>query len=299
VTGQTALLTGASGALGRHLVSALKHSGWRVRALVHGRPVHEADELVHGDLLDSSTLEAGVEGVHAVVHAAAVAHARDPARYVAVNVVGTEALVASAADAGVERLVLVSTRALGPGGGAYSDSKRRAEEVVRAGRVPWTIVRLPEVYGAGGREGIDRMIASARANRLIPILGTGLDRVSPVYIDDAVVALVRALSAPEALGRTYTLAAPELTLREVAEACCEAFGSRGRIVSVSASVVRTAARLSRFLPLPVYPDQLDRLRAARPGPSPEAETDLGFRPRSFDEGLRRVQELATPGRRPG
>jgi hypothetical protein len=50
-------------------------------------------------------------------------------------------------------------------------------------------------------------------------------------------------------------------------------------------------------PLPVYPDQLARLRAAKPGPSPEGGTDLGFRPRGVDEGLAAVRER--PGVRAG
>jgi hypothetical protein len=42
---------------------------------------------------------------------------------------------------------------------------------------------------------------------------------------------------------------------------------------------------ARFLPLPFYPDQLARLRAPKPPPSPEAAADLGFAPRPLREGL--------------
>jgi NADH dehydrogenase len=186
----------------------------------------------------------------------------------------------------VERLLLLSTRAIGEGGGPYSDSKRRSEEVVREAGVPFTIVRLPEVYGAGGREGLDPMIAAARAGRPILLVGVGLDEISPVHVDDAVAALARALELPDAAGKTYTLAGPALTLWEAAEACRAAFGWHSRIVSVPEPFVRAASLAARILPLPLYPDQLARLRAPRPPASPEAESDLGFRPRSFEEGLR-------------
>ena len=283
------LVTGAGGSLGATLVPALQHDGWRVRALVHRRPVVAADECVPGDVQDPGSLDAAAEGVDAVLHAAAVTHARAARRYVEVNVRGTEHVVRSARRAGVRRLLLVSSRALGEGGGAYSDSKRRSESVVLSAGLPTTIVRLPEVYGAGSREGIDRIIAAARGGRPILIVGRGRDPISPVHVDDAVAALVRALAAPAAVAQTYTLAGPTLTLHEVTEICRAAFGSRSRVVRLPEAIVRAVIPLSRILPLPLYPDQLDRLRAPRPPATPAAADELGFRPRAFAEGLSRLR----------
>jgi len=278
VTARTVLVTGSAGGLGRALVAELKRAGWRVRALVHRRPVAEADESV-ADL-------GGLAGVDAVVHAAAVTHARDPQDY-AVNAELTAEIVAAAGN--VERILLVGTRAAG---GAYAASKRRAEESVRASAAAFTIVRLPEVYGAGGREGIDRLIDAARRGRPILLVGGGGHEVSPLYVDDAVAALVRALEVRAAAGRTYTLWGDPMTMRAAAETCRRVFGSRSPLVPVPVPAVRTASALSRLLPLPLYPDQLERLQAPRAEPSPEAETDLGFRPRPFVEGLRRLQSAA-------
>lgn len=281
----TVLVTGAAGRMGVFLVPALQSSGWRVRALVHRRPVPAADEIVRGDLLDPEGLVAATRGVRAVVHGAGVTHARRKRQYAAINVHGTEALIRAAERVGVERFLLVSTHALGDDGGAYSDSKRRAEEVVVAGSVPFTIVRLPEVYGAGG-EGIDRMVAAARAGRWIPLVGAGADEVRPARIDEIADALVRALGAPCAAGRIYTLAGHALSIREVAEASIAAFRSGSRLVPVPEQLVRLAGHLSRALPLPLYPDQLTRLRAQRAEPSTAAAAELGFRPRPFAEGIR-------------
>ena len=94
--------------------------------------------------------------------------------------------------------------------------------------------------------------------------------------------------APGALAaanKTYTLAGPSLTLREAADLCRQLGGGRSRIVSVPEGVVRAATVLSHLLPLPLYPDQLDRLRALRPAPSPEARADLDFAPASLAERL--------------
>jgi nucleoside-diphosphate-sugar epimerase len=219
-----------------------------------------------------------------VIHMAAVTHARDPRRYAEVNVGLTARLLEAAGRAGVERFVHVSTHVLDPGGGAYADSKRHAEELVRAAGVPFVIVRLPEVYGGDSREGLDRMIAAARAGHPIFVVGEGGDELRPLHVDDAVAALVGSLDAPRALEKTYTLAGQPLTMREAAEACRDAFASRSRVILVPELLVRVAARAARVLPLPLFPDQLDRLRAPRPPASPDVEQDLGIRPRPFLQG---------------
>ena len=270
------LLTGASGSLGRRLTPALRGAGWRVRALVHEQPAPDADEQVRGELADA---RGAMQGASGVIHAAALTHARRGSAYMRVNVDGTAALARAARDAGVARFVHVSTHALSPRGGGYSRSKLIAEDVVRDSGVPFTIVRLPEVYGAGSNEGVDRIVAVARAGGRVALVGDGSQRITPVHVDDVVPALVAALRAPEALGHTYTLGGESMSVREFAGAC----GAAVRAVPVP--VVAAAALAARVLPLPLYPDQLARLRAERPPASPEAERHLGYRPRPVAEGL--------------
>jgi hypothetical protein len=78
-----------------------------------------------------------------------------------------------------------------------------------------------------------------------------------------------------------------MTTREFAEACARVFSSDSRVLPVAIAAVAVLGALGRVLPLPVYPDQLARLRAPdKPQVSPDAERDLGFRTRPLDEGLR-------------
>jgi nucleoside-diphosphate-sugar epimerase len=241
---------------------------------------------VPGDLADAPSLRAGATGASAVLHLAAQTHARRERDYRAINVDGTAHMLQAAQVAGVERFVHVSTRAVSPDGGAYSRSKLEAEELVRSAPLEDVIVRLPEVYGAGGREGIDDMLRRARAGSPIPVVGRGTELLCPVHVDDVTGPLVAALSAPAAAGRTYTLAGDCHTAREVAEACARAHGGRSRIVGVPSALVVLACAGARILPLPVYPDQLARLKAEKSEPSPDAGDDLGFAPRPLEGGLR-------------
>jgi nucleoside-diphosphate-sugar epimerase len=280
------LVTGGSGALGRQLLGELSARGIHTRGLVHRRPVDGAGETVTGDISDPASLSPAVAGVESVVHLAALTHARRQDAYTAINRDGTRNLVAACAAEGVRRLVHVSTRAISPHGGAYSRSKHAAEEVVRAGPVPWVILRLPEVYGTGGREGADRIVTAARAGARIPVVGAGDDEVCPMFVDDAIDAMASAVAASAVAGQSFTLAGECMTMRDFAERCVRHYDTGGRVVGMPVALVRALAALGRVAPIPIYPDQLSRLRTPKPAPTGETHAKLGLRARPLDEGLR-------------
>lgn len=279
------LVTGGSGALGRLVARELRERGWRVRALAHRRPVAEASEVVWGDLADLTSLDAAADGADSILHLAAVTHARRARVYERVNAEGTRNLLRAASHSSVRRFVHVSTRAIDPSGGAYSRAKGHAETAVRESGLEFVIVRLAEVYGVGGEDGVDAILSRARRGRTIPIVDDGSDEVCPVFVGDVIEPLVASLSSPAAAGKTYTLAGECQTVRAFAEACVSRFGGGSRIVAVPSSAVAALSKLAHAVPLPLYPDQLARLRAPKGGATPEAAEDLGFRPRPLQEAL--------------
>jgi dihydroflavonol-4-reductase len=108
-----ALVTGASGFIGSHVVAALVADGAEVRAFDRRAPVEApADvECVAGDVLDADALAGAMQGCDAVFHLAALysysrAHARGMQ---AVNVEGTRAVLDAAARTGVRRVVHTSS----------------------------------------------------------------------------------------------------------------------------------------------------------------------------------------------
>ncbi|MEA2391162.1 MAG: hypothetical protein QOK31_1271 [Solirubrobacteraceae bacterium] len=279
------LVTGASGALGQRVLAALRTSGWRTRATAHRRPVPGAEEAVPADVVDADAVSRAAAGATVIVHLAGRTHARRAGSYDAVNVGGTRNVVEAARRHAVGRLVHVSTRAISPAGGGYSRSKLRAEEVVRTSGVPHVILRLAEVYGAGGNEGLDDLVDRTRRGATVPLVGRGEDGVCPLFVEDAVAAIVAAAEAPAARGGPYTLAGDCTTVAEFARACALAFDSGSRVVGVPRVAVAAAAAVSRLVPLPVYPDQPARLRSPKQGASPEAAEDLGFAARPLRAGL--------------
>jgi 2-alkyl-3-oxoalkanoate reductase len=282
---RTVLVTGGAGLLGAALVQRLAERGWRTRALVRRRPVPTAAEQVSGDVCDPSSLRAAVDDVDGILHLAAITHARNDREYERVNLEGTRNLVAAAADAGVQRFVFVSSRAVAADGGAYARTKLLAEESVRTSAVGHVIVRLPELLTGTGSEGVNRIVESAAKGAAIPVVGRGESQVCPVLLEDVLDPLVEGLDRPQVVGKTYTLAGECVSMREFAEACVKRFASSSRIVRVPEVAVAGLCLAARVLPLPLYPDQLARLLAAKAPASPEAGADLGFRPRGLSDSL--------------
>ena len=221
------LVTGATGFVGSHLVEALRRRHDDVTALVRSPDKARALEghgvrLVWGDLHHPAALERAAASQDVVIHVAGLVAARDEAEFLRANREGTARLLEAAVRAGVRRLVLVSSMAAGgpsaPGRPltgaeparpvtAYGRSKLAAEELVRAGGVPWTILRPPMVYGPRDRE-VLKVFRFARLG-IAPVFGEGTQELSAVHGADLARALVASATAERAIGRLYYACHPE------------------------------------------------------------------------------------------
>ena len=277
------------GRLGRPLLAALHRRG------ITGVVLHRREDLalplgwrsVRADITRPDTLAGICADCDQVLHLAAVTHSNRRGLYEEVNAIGTRNLVAEARRAGVQRFTLVSTRAISPEGGAYSRSKIHAEEIVRASGLAWNILRPAEVYGAGG-EGISALIERCRQGRWVPIAGDGSPRLAPLYIDDVVDGLCRAMTTT-GHGGVHTLAGPEdMSYRELIARLAAHFHTRPRTIGVPAVVLSVVARALALLPLdqpPLYADQVARLFSPKSADTLSAFQAFGFTARPLEQGL--------------
>jgi len=155
----------------------------------HRRDIPLADSRLHVIDLDlESDLRATLSQAQfdQVIHFAGLTHASDEEQYWKINVAGTVRLAEAARAHGCRRFVYISTRCATHGSGAYGESKLAAEQELQ--KFDWEsllIIRPAEIYGAGGNEGIDRMLAVARKWRLIPALfGHRNLLFAPLHVDD-------------------------------------------------------------------------------------------------------------------
>lgn len=147
--GRTIALTGATGFVGRAVLDAAAEQGAAVRALTR-RPQlpRKGVTWVEGSLETPAALAELVAGAGAVLHVAGLTNAPDARGFGRANVNGTAAMLRAAKEADVRRFVFVSSlSAREPQLSDYGASKRRAEALVAASGLDWTIVRPPAVYG--------------------------------------------------------------------------------------------------------------------------------------------------------
>ena len=90
----------------------------------------------------------------------------------------------------------------------YFEAKREMERVVRESGFEFVILRPSFVFGDGGA--LATFLRLARRSPVTPIIGDGLQRIQPVWIDDVARAVAEALERPEAAGRTLELGGPEI-----------------------------------------------------------------------------------------
>ena len=175
--------TGATGFVGQAVCDAVERQGMEARALARRIPDDRRQGIgwVQGDLADTQALAKLVGGAASVIHIAGLTNTPDPAQFDLVNIEGTRNVVAACKAAGVKRLVLVSSlSARKPELSRYGASKAKAEEVVQASGLDWTIVRPPAVYGPRDTE-IFELFRSAKWG-LVPLPPRGATSI--IHADD-------------------------------------------------------------------------------------------------------------------
>lgn len=248
-----AAVTGASGFVGPHLITALARHGWRVRLLIRrwtplpSLPGVDA-EIVWGDLSDDASLKRLVEGADAVIHAAGLIKARRVEDFHRVNREGTERL--SSAAPNTPFLLLSSLAAREPQLSPYAASKRAAEEVVARRPGPWIGVRAPAVYGPGDRETLAYFKMAARGLALQPSVPHA--RLSLIHVEDLAEALALAVDRPlpSAVWEVDDGRRGGYSHREMAAAAGEALGRRVHSLSAPRGLIGGLAALNNLRPSP-------------------------------------------------
>lgn len=320
------LITGGTGFLGRHLARSLLRRGHDVHLL--GRNfTQSADLLSQGaqrvpvDLRDRQATIAACAGMDAVFHVGALsAPWGRRADFFAINVDGTANVIAGCRQHRVGRLIYVSSPSVVFDGrdhwnlsesapyprrfaSIYSLTKKLGEDLVnQAAALPAVILRPKAIFGPGDTALLPRLIEAARRERL-PQIGDGRNLVDLTYVDNVVHALLLALEAPAAVGRTYTITNGEhVPLWDVIRQVLQHHGLPAKLRRVplsvallAASIMESRAAITGREPL------LTRYSAAilartQTYTISAAQRDLGYAPQvSIAEGIARtLAALDTP-----
>jgi uncharacterized protein YbjT (DUF2867 family) len=252
------LVAGGTGTLGKRLLPRFVERGETVRALVRraNAPLPDGVEPAPGDIMDAEASQRAVTGARTVVCAVSGFGGVRGADPRTVDGLGTRALIAAAADAGVERFVLVSVfHARVDHPNELQREKYRSEQALRASGIPWTILRpAPSTerwaFIVGGK-----VPAGGKAI----VLGRGENPVNFVSADDVASVVLDAATDEHPSGRVIDVAGPEdVTLLGIVDRFQDALG---RPVPVQ-RIPRLALRAMSVLARPFSPARAWQARAA-------------------------------------
>ena len=287
-------VTGASGLVGRQLVPRLLRNGTAVTALVrtqvHFDAAGEGLTVVAGRIEDAAAVERAAAGCEAVVHLANASGVTDEALVHAVNVRGTEHVLAAARVAGARRIVFASSiSAMRERLGPYGRSKRIAEERVRAAGIPFVILRPSLVYGGGEAGLVAALARHLRTLPVMPVIGNGRIALDPVHLSDLCDVIQACLTRDDVLGHTYDVLGPDrVTLDDFLHRLGSVLGVRRPLLHLP---VRPSLLLARLLsgvmanpPITVdnvlgltSPARVDRQATLRDFPIAWTPLDVGLR----------------------
>jgi uncharacterized protein YbjT (DUF2867 family) len=241
-------VTGGTGFVGGHLLRIASAAGYEIRALTRGgRPPEDGIEWIEGALDRPESLAELCAGADAIVHIAGLINAASRAGFEAVNVGGTLAMIDAARAAGVRRFIHISSLAARePDLSDYGWSKARAERVVAASGLDWTIVRPPAVYGPGDRETFELFKMARRGLVALPPRG----RFSVLHVEDLCRLILASVDRPETFLQTYEPddgRADGWDHRHFARTLGRIFGKRAATVAMPRMVMQGAAQVDRLV----------------------------------------------------
>lgn len=319
----TALVTGAAGFTGGHLVRYLAGQGDAVRALVRDRakaPAYEGlaapVEVVEGDLTNADSLARAMDGIDVVYNIAArYREASLPASaYRAVNATAVQTIVELAHAAGVRRVVHCSTvgvhgdvehppadedAPLRPGD-VYQETKLEGEQVGRAAAdrlgVDLVIARPTGIYGPGDRR-LFKVFGGVARRRFI-MFGDGRNFYHLTHVEDLAMGFRLCGTVPAAAGRTYLLGGAEVTtLAELVAIVADVAGVPGPRFRLPVGPVWLAGAACEAICAPfgieppLYRRRVDFFRKSRAFDISRARKELGYAPRiGLREGIGRTLE---------
>ncbi|MEO8470222.1 MAG: NAD-dependent epimerase/dehydratase family protein [Chloroflexota bacterium] len=312
------VITGGAGFIGRAVVERLGDRGDEIVALVRdpARAAHlvrSGVTLVQSDLAESVTLRTAMNGATAFIHAAGsykvgIARSERPAMWAA-NVEVTERVLDAAIDAGVPRIVYVSTinifgntygnvvdetyrRNLDDGFLSwYDETKFRAHEKAQAriaAGAPIVIVQPGMVYGPHDHSVAGRQLALAHAGRL-PYIGLPDTGMAWVHVHDLADGIVAALDRGR-IGEAYVLAGECLRFDDSIRIAARVGGQRAPRFALPTGLARLMAPINDAIGgFPGMPASVAETIRSGAGVTywarhDKASRELGFAPRTLEQG---------------
>jgi uncharacterized protein YbjT (DUF2867 family) len=262
------LVTGGTGFVGGHVVHELRGRDLPVRCLVRDRRrgaklAAWGCELAEGDVTDADSLRGAAAGVDTVIHLVAIRQGKRE-QFRRIMIEGTRHLLAAAQEAGVRRFVHMSAL------GTTEETKDRVpyywakwenEQQVQGSALPYVIFRPSFVFGPDGGI-LPTFVKLAKLTPVTPIIGSGRQRIQPIWADDLAKVFADGAERDDVAGRVFELGGPDaVSWNEFWERLKRVRGIRRPSLHVPVGLMRANALVTERLPgnIPLTRDLLTML----------------------------------------
>lgn len=229
-------ITGGTGFIGRHLSRDLISRGHEIIVIARGKYTRNQQPMDGAtfftlDANDTENLIKAFEGCDTVVHCAGTSVEDAEQTFYRLHVEGTRSAVTASERAGVKKFVLVSYLNVRPNvKSEYHTTKWQGEEIVRASKLNFTILKAGLVYGQG-----DHLLSNlSNLFRKMPVfaaVGLREKTVRLVAVEDLVEVIRVALDENRFVRQTVAVLGPEeFPFSQAARRIAKAMGKPSLIV---------------------------------------------------------------------
>ena len=249
------VILGATGFVGRALVKRLQQDGNDVTVLSRNLNAHLMRLLpptvkhVNADVYDLAKLQHAIQGADAVINLVGILNEKgDNGRgFQRAHVELTKTLIQACKNAGVKRLLQMSSLNAGRGESYYLKSRGEAEQAVKQSGLDWTIFEPSVIFGIG--DGLFTRFGQLLKMAPVMPLARADAKFAPVYIGDVVQAFRQALADRKTIGEVYELYGGEIfTLKQIVRMSADQLGLKTLIIPLPDFIGRLQAFIFDFVP---------------------------------------------------
>lgn len=277
------LLTGATGFLGGYVLEELVKRGHKVTCFV--RKTSNLDKIkqlnvpyIFGELDDFESICKALEDKEALVNIASLGFGHAP------NIIN------ACQEMNIKRAIFISTTGIFTKLNPDSKGIRlEAERLIKESDLDYTIIRPTMIYGTPKDRNMWRLVKYLKRLPVLPILGNGTYLQQPVYVKDLSWAVVSAYETDRSVKKAYNISGlKSLTYNEVVDVTGNALGKKVFKIHVpmklSYSLLKLYEKISSKPKLKA--EQVLRLNENKDFSHEEAAKDFGYKPISFEDGIR-------------
>ena len=289
----TVVIFGASGFLGRYIVSLLSKENCLIKAFV--RKPDEAKHLtlmgklgqveVHqGSITDKNSVKKVIYGANKVINLVGILEEKSQQKFNTLHIDGASNIAEACLKYKVDSLIHISALGLYDGKHSkYANSKLVAEEKIKK-IFNKTIILRPSVIFGPEDDFTNKFAKMASISPFIPLINNGLTKFQPVYVKDVAKAVYIVINNNKYLGQTYSLGGPEVvSFKEIIDFILLKISKKRIYIPLSFPLIKLMAIL--FSIFPSAPITLDQVRLLeKDNIVPEKEIgfkELGIKPESI------------------